>query len=140
MRRYIIFTFLFFHNYIYIYSKGRIGKSLNGRPCLILESTGAKTQLIRKNVLVYLKENDEICIVASKGGSINNPGWYHNLKKNPSATIYIGTSKIEVTAREITDDERLEWWKKMDYLNNGGYENYQKRTQRTIPVMLLSET
>jgi len=79
MRRYIIFTFLFFHNYIYIYSKGRIGKSLNGRPCLILESTGAKTQLIRKNVLVYLKENDEICIVASKGGSINNPGWYHNL-------------------------------------------------------------
>ena len=64
MKRKLIFAFLFFHNYIYIYTKGRIGKNLNGRPCLILETIGAKTQLIRKNVLVYLKEGNEICLIA----------------------------------------------------------------------------
>jgi len=80
MKRYLLFLFLFFHNYIYIYSNGRIGKFLNNRPCLILHTTGAKTNLERKNVLVFLKEDNEICIVASKGGSDTNPGWYHNLK------------------------------------------------------------
>jgi len=67
MRRKLIFLFLFFHNYIYIYSKGRFGKIISGRPCLILESVGAKTQITRKNVLVFLQEDNNICIIASKG-------------------------------------------------------------------------
>ena len=140
MKRKLIFIFLFFHNYIYIYSKGRVGKTINGLPCLILESIGAKTGLTRKNVLVYLQEGNDICIVASKGGSDTNPGWYHNLKKNPITTIFIGTEKYTVTAKEIFEDERLEWWVKMDYLNNGGYQAYQERTKRKIPVMILSIT
>ena len=138
MRRYFIFAFLFFHNYTYIYSKGRLGKELNGRPCLILHTEGAKTKKERKNVLVYLKEGKEICIVASKGGSDRNPGWYHNLKANPECTVRIGKNVYKASSREIFENERLEWWKKMDYLNRGGYSEYQKRTSRIIPVIILS--
>ena len=138
MRRYLIFLFLFFHNYIYIYSNGRIGKLLQGRPCLILYSTGAKTNLLRKNVLVFLKEADQICLVASKGGSPTNPGWYHNLISNPKCEIQIGRNRYNAIAREIFDDERDEWWHKMDYMNKDGYSNYQLRTSRKIPVLVLT--
>ena len=138
MRRYLIFAFLFFHNYTYIYSKGRFGKELNGRPCLILHTEGAKTKKERKNVLVYLREGKEICIVASRGGSERNPGWYHNLKANPECTVQIGKKIYRAFSREIFENERLEWWRKMDYLNRGGYSEYQKRTSRIIPVIILS--
>ena len=140
MRRKIIFFVLFLHNYIYIYSNGRFGKTISDRPCLILESIGGKTEKLRKNVLVYLKEDNFICIVASKGGNPKNPGWYHNLKNNPEAKIQIGRERFNVVAREIFDLERTEWWKKMDFMNNGVYEQYQNRTSRKIPVMLLQIT
>ena len=138
MKRYLLFLFLFFHNYIYIYSNGRIGKFLSNRPCLILYTTGAKTNLERKNVLVFLKEDNEICIVASKGGSDTNPGWYHNLKKYPECEVQIGRDKFKAVSREIYEDERNEWWNKMDYINNGGYSAYQNRTERKIPVLVLN--
>ena len=140
MRRKIIFFVLFLHNYIYIYSNGRFGKTISDRPCLILESIGGKTGKLRKNVLVYLKEDNFICIVASKGGNPKNPGWYHNLKNNPEAKIQIGRERFNVVAREIFDLERTEWWKKMDFMNNGVYEQYQNRTSRKIPIMLLEIT
>lgn len=138
MKRYLTFLFLYFHNYIYIYSNGRIGKFLKGRPCLILHSKGAKTNLLRKNVLVFLKEETEICLIASKGGSPVNPGWYHNLKSNPDCIVQIGKEKFTAVAKEVFDDEREEWWLKMDYLNEGGYSRYQKRTSRKIPVLILT--
>jgi len=103
-----------------------------------LYSTGAKTNLLRKNVLVFMKEEDQICLVASKGGSPTNPGWYHNLKSNPKCEIQIGKLKYNAMAREIYEDEREEWWHKMDYMNNGGYSNYQLRTSRKIPVLVLT--
>ena len=140
MRRKLIFFILFLHNYIYIYSNGRFGKTISDRPCLILESVGGKTGKLRKNVLVYLKEKNNICVVASKGGNPKNPGWYHNLKNNPDATIQIGRDRFDVTATEIFGLERIEWWKKMDYMNNGIYDQYQSRTSRKIPVMLLKIT
>ena len=140
MRRKIIFFVLFIHNYTYIYSKGRIGKTISDRPCLILETIGGKTGKLRKNVLVFLKENNSICVVASKGGNPRNPGWYHNLKNNPEAKIQIGRDRFNVLAKEVYEIERNEWWKKMDYMNNGIYAQYQKRTSRSIPVLLLEIT
>ncbi|MDA2969665.1 MAG: nitroreductase family deazaflavin-dependent oxidoreductase [Actinomycetota bacterium] len=137
MKRKLIFLFLFFHNYIYIYSNGLIGKMLYGRPCLILHSIGAKTKKQRKNVLVFLREENFVCIVASKGGSPSNPGWYYNLKKNSKCIVQIGNKKYNATAREIFNSEREEWWAKMDYLNNGIYTSYQKRTERVIPLLIL---
>ena len=140
MKLYIQFLFIYCHNYIYIYSKGRIGKTISGRPCLILFSTGAKTKIERKNVLVFLRESNSFCIVASNGGRERNPSWYHNLKKNPDCEFQIGTQKFTGKAIQIHDEEYDEWWNKMDILNKGGYSSYQKRTARKIPLMLLKIT
>ena len=137
-KRYSIFLLLFFHNYLYIYSDGRFGKFLNNRPCLILHTKGAKTQIERKNVLVFLKEGNEICLIASKGGNKNNPGWYHNLIKFQECKVQIGRDTYEANAREVYDEERIEWWEKMDFMNRGGYSSYQELTRRKIPVLVLT--
>ena len=138
LRRYFFFGIIYIHNYLYIYSDGRFGKFLNNRPCLILYTKGAKTQIERKNVLVFLKEGNEICLVASKGGNKNNPGWYHNLKKFQKCKIQIGRDSFEANAREVLNEERSEWWTKMDFMNRGGYSAYQTLTSRKIPVMVLT--
>ena len=138
LRRYFFFGIIYIHNYLYIYSDGRFGKFLNNRPCLILYTKGAKTQIERKNVLVFLKEGNEICLVASKGGNKNNPGWYHNLKKFQKCKIQIGRDSFEANAREVLNEERSEWWAKMDFMNRGGYSAYQRLTSRKIPVMVLT--
>ena len=138
LRRYFFFGIIYIHNYLYIYSDGRFGKFLNNRPCLILYTKGAKTQIERKNVLVFLKEGNEICLVASKGGNKNNPGWYHNLKKFQKCKIQIGRDSFEANAREVLNEERSEWWAKMDFMNRGGYSAYQKLTTRKIPIMVLT--
>tara|TARA_E500000081_G_scaffold15815_1_gene19367 strand:+ start:8065 stop:8508 length:444 start_codon:yes stop_codon:yes gene_type:complete len=138
LRRYFFFGIIYIHNYLYIYSDGRFGKFLNNRPCLILYTKGAKTQIERKNVLVFLKEGNEICLVASKGGNKNNPGWYHNLKKFQKCKIQIGRDSFEANAREVLNEERSEWWAKMDFMNRGGYSAYQTLTSRKIPVMVLT--
>ena len=134
------FLFIYLHNYIYIYSNGRIGKTLAGRPCLILYSTGAKTNIQRKNVLSYLKELNSFCIVASNGGREKNPSWYHNLISNPECKIQIGRKILSGNANQIHDEEYIEWWNKMDNMNKGGYSNYQKMTKRKIPLILISVT
>ena len=137
---YIRFLFIYIHNYVYIYSEGLIGKTIFGRPCLILFTQGAKTGLERKNVLAYLKESNSFCIVASNGGREKNPGWYHNLKSNPQCEIQVGRNKFSGSAIQIHDEEYLDWWKKMDYMNDGGYTSYQKRTERKIPLILINVT
>ncbi len=137
---YIRFLFIYIHNYVYIFTKGSIGKTIFGRPCLILFSKGAKTGLERKNVLAFMKESNSFCIVASNGGRENNPGWYHNLKANPQCVIQIGKIKYTGTAAQIFDDEYIDWWKKMDHMNDGGYTSYQKRTSRKIPLILINIT
>ena len=138
IKRYSFFLFLYFHNYLYIFSDGRFGKFLSNRPCLILYSKGAKTQLERKNVLVFLRDGNEICLIASKGGNKKNPGWYLNLKKFRKCKVHFGRDTFDANAREIYDDERIEWWNKMDFMNRGGYSAYQKLTERKIPVLLLT--
>jgi len=140
MRLYIQFLFIYCHNYVYIYSKGRIGKTISGRPCLILFNKGAKTGLERKNVLVFLRESNSFCIVASNGGRERNPSWYHNLKANPDCEFQIGKEKFKGKAIQIHEEEYDEWWNKMDILNKGGYSAYQKRTERKIPLILLKIT
>ena len=140
IKLYTQFLFIYFHNYLYIYSNGRIGKTLAGRPCLILFSTGAKTGLERKNVLSYLRESNSFCIVASNGGREKNPSWYHNLKSNQDCKIQIGKETFSGSAIQIHDEEYIEWWNKMDNMNKGGYSNYQKMTERKIPLILINIT
>ena len=122
---------------LYVFTNARIGKELFGIPCLLLINIGARTNIERKTVLVYLEENDSYYIVASNGGSKNNPSWYHNLKQNPNSQVKIGKNIRSVEAKELYGAERKKYWIKLNNLNRGGYENYQSRTDRQIPIFKL---
>ena len=123
---------------IFIISNANIGKKFFGRPCLLLIHKGARTNLIRKSVLVYYKEKETFIIVASNGGSKNNPSWYHNLSKNKIAKVKIGKKTYKVTAKEILGDEKTSYWNKIDRINRGGYTKYQTMTSRSIPIFKLN--
>ena len=123
----------------FLITGGRL-KFLNfGFPCLLLYTTGAKSGLERKTVLTYFKENNEYYLIASNGGSDRHPSWFYNLKKYPEVKIIIDGEKINVLAEEIVNQDKKEYWTKINYLFNSRYDKYQKSTTREIPVFRLSK-
>jgi deazaflavin-dependent oxidoreductase (nitroreductase family) len=125
------------HQWIYEKSGGRIGRSLGGRPMLLLRHVGAKTGTKRTSALLYVPDGKNYVVIASKGGDPKHPGWFHNLTANPDVEIQVGTQTIPVRARVAEGDERERLWKEANTINKGGYDVYQKRTDRQIPVVVL---
>ena len=107
------------------------------QPLLLLTHRGAKTGTRRTNPLAYFRDGDDYVIVASKGGADTNPDWYHNLLAEPSGTIEVGTDEIEVTARSVDGEERDRLWT-MITAANPAFAEYEQKTTRTIPVIVLS--
>ena len=125
------------HTRIYRLSRGLIGHRVPGLPpMLLLDHVGAKSGRERTTPLAYLADGDGHVIVASKGGHPRHPAWFHNLRANPRTTIQVGSRKLPVTARVATDVERDRLWPRVVDLY-GGYEGYQRRTQRKIPLVIL---
>src|SRR5215212_5319472 len=125
------------HTAIYRASGGRLGHRVPGMPpFLLLDHVGAKSGQNRTAPLVYGRDGENIILVASKGGNPKNPAWFHNLKANPDTTVQVGTERIDVHARVASDAERDRLWKLMVGVY-GGYEDYRKRTDRKIPLVVL---
>jgi deazaflavin-dependent oxidoreductase (nitroreductase family) len=125
------------HTAIYKASGGRIGHTIPGGPSmLLLNHVGAKSGAERTSPLVYMEDGDDLVIVASKGGNPKNPAWYHNLRANPDTTVQVGTEKREVRARVASDTERERLWPKI-VKTYSGYADYQERTERKIPLVIL---
>jgi deazaflavin-dependent oxidoreductase (nitroreductase family) len=103
---------------------------------LLLDHVGARSGRKRTNPLACLEDGDNIVIVASKGGSPRHPAWFHNLCANPDTTVQVGSRRIPVTARVATSNERSRLWPKV-VAPYCGYENYQRRTSRQIPLVIL---
>ena len=103
---------------------------------LLLDHVGAKSGKARTTPLVYIEDGDAFVIVASKGGHPKHPAWFHNLRANPDTTIQVGSRKIPVTARVATDVERDRLWPAVVRAYSG-YEGYQRRTGRKIPLVML---
>jgi deazaflavin-dependent oxidoreductase (nitroreductase family) len=125
------------HTTVYRLTRGVIGHRVpGGPPMLLLDHVGAKSGTKRTSPLVYVKDGDDIVLVASKGGNPKNPAWFHNLKANPETTIQVGSEKRPVRARVATDEEHKRLWPKaVDTYS--GYAGYQKRTDRKIPLVVL---
>ena len=115
---------------------GKVGGQFEGAPMLILHSTGARTGIEREIPLMYRAEGDHWAIFASKAGAPTHPDWYHNLIATPAASIEVGTDTIAVTARVAEGDERERIWsgQKAEY---PGFADYEKATDRVIPVVIL---
>ena len=88
---------------------------------------------------MYQAVDDGFAVFASKAGAPTNPDWYHNLLANPRTTVEVGTETVEVTARVADDAEREPIWSKLK-ADFPGFGEYEQKTTRTIPVVLLSRT
>ena len=124
---------------LYRLSEGRISGTFKGVPVLLLTTTGRKTGKKRTKPLLYLIDNDQVVLVASHAGAPTHPIWWRNLQHNPHAEVQIRRTLLQVEAREATPEERERLWPKLVALYPD-YQNYQERTTRTIPIVLLQRT
>jgi deazaflavin-dependent oxidoreductase (nitroreductase family) len=125
------------HTAIYRATNGVVGHRFPGSPpMLLLDHVGAKSGTKRTTPLVYVADGDNVVLVASKGGYPKNPAWFHNLKANPDTTVQIGSERRPVHARVAAAGERERLWA-LAVRTYGGYADYQKRTTRQIPLVIL---
>jgi deazaflavin-dependent oxidoreductase (nitroreductase family) len=125
------------HGTVYRATNGLIGHRIPGlAPMLLLDHTGARSGIERTTVLLYVTDRDNLVIVASKGGYPKHPAWFHNLRANPNTTVQVGSERRAVRARVADPDERARLWPKVVEAY-GGYADYQARTDREIPLVIL---
>jgi deazaflavin-dependent oxidoreductase (nitroreductase family) len=116
---------------------GEVGYIWNGAPTLLLTTTGRRTGLSRTTPLIFARDGDDYLVVASRGGAPVHPQWYRNLREDPRAEIQVRTDRMLVNGRPASNDARERLWKIVtDVWPN--YDVYQTRTDRVIPVVVLS--
>ena len=122
---------------VYKLSGGRLRNKMDDLPVLVLEHTGRKSGTVRQAPLLYLEDGEDLVIVASRGGSDATPAWWLNLQAHPQAAVTIGRQKRNVVARLASEEERARLWPEL-VRGYRHYDVYQSRTERTIPVIILS--
>ena len=120
----------------YVESDGENGHLWRGVPTLLLTSRGRRSGKLRRSALIYGRHGDAYVVVASKGGNVNHPLWYLNLRANPEVEIQVGPERLKGRARDATEEERPELWEQMTGLWPD-YNDYQNRTDRRIPVVVI---
>jgi F420H(2)-dependent quinone reductase len=118
-------------------TNGAEAGDMKGVPVIILTTTGRKTGALRKSPLMRVKDGDEYAVVASKGGAPEHPVWYLNLKDNPTVELQDGAEKKTYRAHVSSGAERDQWWAKAAAVWPD-YNEYQKKTTREIPLVVLS--
>jgi deazaflavin-dependent oxidoreductase (nitroreductase family) len=125
------------HTSVYRLTGGLIGHRVPGfPPILLLDHTGARSGTRRTTPLAYVDDGRDVVLVASKGGFPKHPGWYHNLRAHPNTTVQVGPDRRPVRARVATAAERERLWP-MAVAAYDGYREYQERTEREIPLVIL---
>lgn len=107
-----------------------------GAPLLLLTTQGAKSALWRRTALIFGEDDGRFLIVASKGGAPTPPGWYVNLVENPEVHVQVRDRKFRANARTASPEEKPRLWETMVGIWPD-YANYQKKTDRDIPVVIL---
>ena len=118
-------------------SGGIEGTELQGKPVILLTTIGAKTGKIRKTPLMRVEHDGEYAVVASLGGAPKHPVWYHNVKAHPRVELQDGPVTKDYEAREVFGDEKAPWWERAVEAWPD-YANYQEKTDRQIPVFVLT--
>jgi deazaflavin-dependent oxidoreductase (nitroreductase family) len=118
-------------------SGGTEGTELKGRPVILLTSIGAKSGKIRKTPLMRVEHDGEYAVVASLGGAPKHPVWYFNIKANPRVELQDGTVTKDYDSREVLGEEKAVWWERA-VATWPDYAEYQKKTDRQIPVFVLT--
>jgi deazaflavin-dependent oxidoreductase (nitroreductase family) len=120
----------------YVETGGEVGYMWNGVPTLILTTTGRISGQQRSMPLIFGEDNGRYIIVASKGGAPEHPAWYRNLVAHPEVEVQVRADKFKARARTATQEEKPALWKLMASIWPP-YDEYQKKTRREIPVVIL---
>jgi deazaflavin-dependent oxidoreductase (nitroreductase family) len=121
---------------LYESSGGTKGTALRGMPVIILTTKGAKSGKLRKAALMRVEHDRSYAVVASLGGAAKNPVWYYNVAAHPQVELQDGPTRQDMVAREVTGAEKAVWWER-SVAAYPDYANYQTKTDREIPVLLL---
>ncbi|TFI45139.1 nitroreductase family deazaflavin-dependent oxidoreductase [Rhodococcus sp. 1R11] len=122
---------------LYENSGGTEGTTMNGMPVVLLTTKGNKSGKLRKSPLMRVEHDGEYAIVASLGGAPKHPVWYFNVKAEPLVELQDGPEKHDYVAREVTGDEKAVWWER-SVAAYPDYADYQKKTDREIPLFVLA--
>lgn len=121
---------------LYEGSGGTEGTTMRGLPVIIVTNRGVTSGKVRKTPLMRVEHDGAYAAVASKGGAPEHPTWYHNLVADPRVELQDGPVKQDMTARVVEGDERAAWWDRaVDAFPD--YADYQRKTERQIPVFVL---
>jgi deazaflavin-dependent oxidoreductase (nitroreductase family) len=120
----------------YVASDGAKGKEWRGTETLLLTTRGRKSGKLRRSALIYTEDGPNYVLVASQGGAPQHPAWYLNLTANPEVSIQVGPRHHLGIARTATGQERARLWDQMNTVWPA-YEDYQKKTDREIPVVIV---
>lgn len=124
------------HVRIYRWTGGKLGGRFLRAENVILTTTGRKSGARRTTPLVATFDGDRVVLVASNGGASRHPDWYLNLVADPDVELQRGSTVTPMHARTATPEEKAELWPKV-VATYGGYEGYQRRTERDIPLVVL---
>lgn len=120
----------------YVESNGDEGHQWRGVPTLLLTTRGRKSNKLRRTALIYGKDGENHVVVASYGGAPKHPTWYLNLRANPEVEVQVGSDMFRARARTASEDEKPRLWQTMAAIWPA-YNDYQAKTERTIPVVIL---
>ncbi|MFI7547554.1 nitroreductase family deazaflavin-dependent oxidoreductase [Actinoplanes sp. NPDC049599] len=118
-------------------TNGARAGTIAGKPVIVLTSVGARTGLLRKTALMRVEHHGEYAVVGSLSGGPKNPVWVYNLRKHPLVELQDGDARHDYVAREVTGDERALWWERA-VAAFPTYASYEKKTQRLIPLFVLT--
>ncbi|MGW7249281.1 nitroreductase family deazaflavin-dependent oxidoreductase [Streptomyces decoyicus] len=121
---------------LYESSGGAEGTTMRGLPVVVLTTRGAKSGKIRKSPLMRVEHDGAYAVVASMGGAPRHPVWYHNVVADPRVELQDGPVRQDMTAREVTGEEKALWWGRAVEAYPD-YDDYQEKTDRRIPVFVL---
>jgi F420H(2)-dependent quinone reductase len=123
---------------LYESSGGTQGTTLRdtGLPVVIITNRGVRSGKLRKTPVMRVEHKGRYAAVASQGGAPTNPNWYYNFRANPAVELQDGAHRQHMTAREVTGEERAQWWERA-VAAYPPYAEYQQRTTRQIPVFVL---
>ena len=125
------------HKELFRRTGGKVGGQVGKMTMMLLTTTGRKSGQPRTTPLNCMSDGDRYLAVASYGGDDRDPQWFKNLQANPDATIQVGADTIPVRASVATPDEKKTLWPKVVAAYKG-YEGYQRKTARDIPVVVLT--
>ncbi|MFC8924099.1 nitroreductase family deazaflavin-dependent oxidoreductase [Cellulosimicrobium sp. NPDC057127] len=120
-------------------SGGTDATTLRGMPVVVLTTLGRRTGKVRKTPLMRVEHDGDYAVIASLGGAPEHPVWYHNVVAHPEVELQDGPEKHEYAAREVEGDERDLWWERA-VAAYPPYADYQEKTSRRIPVLVLERT